>query len=54
MKKQYMCTIVGSSGRDCILIILFQLYGTKAGLFEDNLFWVIQYDNPQPSYWKKN
>ena len=40
-----MCTIKGSPGRDCDLIILFQLYGTKAGLFEGNLFWVGQYDH---------
>ena len=33
-----MYTIIGSSGIDCILIILFQLYGIKAGLYEDNLF----------------
>ena len=39
-----MYTIIGSSGRDCVLIILFQLYGTKAGFFEGNLFWVGQYD----------
>ena len=26
--------IIGSSGRDCVLIILFQLYGCKTGLFE--------------------
>ena len=44
MKKLYMCTNVGSSGRDCVLIILFQLYGSKAQLFV--------YD-PQPPYWKK-
>ena len=54
MKKQYRRTIIGSSGRDLVLIILFQLYGTKAGLFGDNLLWVGQYDHPQPSYWKKN
>ena len=29
-----------SSGRDCGLIALFQLYGFKAGLVESNLFWV--------------
>ena len=40
-----MCIIVGSSGRNCVLIILFQLYGSKTGLFESNLFWVGQYDN---------
>ena len=41
-----MHTIIGSSGRDCILIILFQLYGSKAGFFEGDLFWVDQYDPP--------
>ena len=46
IKKLYMYTIIGSSGRDCVLIILFQLYGSKAGLFEDNLFWLDQYDHP--------
>ena len=34
-------------------MIVFQLYGSKAGLFEGNLFWVGQYD-AQLSYWKKN
>ena len=44
-----------SSGRDCGLIALFQLYGFKALLFETNLFWVGQYGPPpKPSYWKKN
>ena len=38
MKKPYLRTIEGSSGKDCVLIILFQLYGSKAGLFEGNLF----------------
>ena len=46
-----MRTIIGSSGRDCVLIILFQLYGSKAGFFEGNLLWMGQYD-PQPIYWK--
>ena len=32
-----MRTIIGSSGRDCVLIILFQLHGFKTGLFEDNI-----------------
>ena len=39
-----MRTIIGSSRRDSVLIILFHLYGTKGGLFEGNLFWVVQYD----------
>ena len=34
--------------------IVFRLYGTKDGLFEGNLFWVGQYDHPQPLYWRKN
>ena len=56
MKKPSMCTIIGSSGRDCLLIILFQIYGTKDE--EGNLFWVGQYDHPthphppKPSYQK--
>ena len=49
-----MHTIIGSSGRDCVLIVLFQLYDTKTGLFEDNLFWVGLNDHPQPSYCKKS
>ena len=48
-----MRTIIGSSERDCVLTILFQLYGYKARNFVGNLFWVGQY-NSQPSYWKKN
>ena len=56
MKKWYMHTIIGSSGRDCVLIILFQLHGSKAGPFENSLFSVGQYDlpHPQPSYWEKS
>ena len=40
-----MCTIIGSSEKDCVLIILFQIYSTKAGLFEGNLFKIGQYDH---------
>ena len=39
-----MHTIVGSSGRNFVLIILFQLQGSKSGLFESNLFWVVDAD----------
>ena len=35
-----MGTIIGSSGRDCALVILFQIYGSKARHFEGNLFGV--------------
>ena len=45
MKKSCTCTIIGTSGRDCILIIFFQLYGCKTSLFEGNLFWIGQYLN---------
>ena len=41
-----MCTIIGSIGRDCVLIIFFQLYGSNAGTFEGNLFRVGQYNPP--------
>ena len=37
-----------SSVRD-VLIILLQLYGSKDKRFEDNLFWVGQYDPSPPS-----
>ena len=46
MKKLYMRTIIGSSGRECVLIVLFQPYGSKAGIFENNLLWVGQCDPP--------
>ena len=36
-----------SSVRD-VLIILLQLYGSKDKRFEDNLFWVGQYDPSPP------
>ena len=34
MKKPSMHTIIGLSGRDSVLMVLFQLYGTKAGHFK--------------------
>ena len=50
-----MHTIIGSSRRDCVLIILLHFYGFSAGLFEGDLFWGGgQYDPPQPPYWNKN
>ena len=39
-----MRTIIGPSGRSCVFIILFQLYGSRTWTFEGNLFWVGQYD----------
>ena len=33
-----MPTIIGSSARGCALIILFKLYGPKAGIYESYLF----------------
>ena len=50
MKKLYMRTIIGYSGRDCALIILCQLYGFKAGLFQVNLFWMGKYDPSHPTF----
>ena len=45
-----MRTIIGSSEGDCVFVTLFPLYGSKAGLIKDNLFWVGQYDSrPPPS-----
>ena len=38
-----MRTVIGSSGRDSVLINLLQLYGSKTGLFKSNLFWAGQY-----------
>ena len=46
MKKLYMRTNIGSSERGSVLIILYQLYGSKAGLFDGNLLWAGQYDPP--------
>ena len=46
MKKPYKGTIICSSGRDCVLIILFQLEDSKADLFEGDLLRVGQYDPP--------
>ena len=46
MKNPHMHNIICSPGRDCVLIILFQPCGSKAGLFESMLFWVGQYDHP--------
>ena len=40
---------IGSFGRDCVLIILFQLDGSKAGLLEGTFFWVGQYE-PSPTF----
>ena len=45
MKKLYMHTIIGSPGRDCILIILFQVYGSRDGLFEGYFILEGQYDH---------
>ena len=45
MKKLYMRTIIGFSERDWVLIILFQFYGTKAGLFDGDLLQVGQYES---------
>ena len=54
MKKPYMHTIIGSSGRDCVLIILHQLCGSKAGLFKVLYSGWVSMILPQPSYQKKD
>ena len=49
-----MYTIIGSSGKDCVLIILFQLYGSKASFLKAISPGWVNMTPPQPSYWKKN
>ena len=49
MKKLHMRTNIGSSRSGCVLITLFQLYDSNAGLSEGNVFWVGQYDPPPPT-----
>ena len=44
--RSYSSSGTYNCAQDCALIILFQLYDFKAGLFEGNLFWVGQYDSP--------
>ena len=44
IKKPYMHTIIVSSGRDYFNYL--QIYGSNAGLFEEYLFWVDQYEPP--------
>ena len=41
-----MHRIIVSSGRDWVLIVLFQLHGSRAGLFEGDSFCMGQYDHP--------
>ena len=38
MKKLYAHIIIGSSGRECVFIMLLQLYDSRAGLNEGDLF----------------
>ena len=46
MKKSSMHTIIAY-----MYTILFQLYGSKAGVFEDNFFWEGKYDlRPSPTF----
>ena len=45
IKELYMHAVIGYSGRDCVFIILFQLWGSKTGLFRVNLFWMDKYDS---------
>ena len=50
MKKLYMCTIIGSSGRDCVLIKLGFLKVIYSGLVSMTL----PPPHPQPLCWEKN
>ena len=45
-----MRTIIGYSGRDCVFIVLFQLCGSNAELFQVNLFWMGKYDPLRPTF----
>ena len=53
-----MGTIIGS-GRKCVLVILFQLYDCRVGLFQGDLFWGMGGGGegvsmtPKLSYWNK-
>ena len=50
MKKSFMHAIIGSSGRDSVLIVLFQLSGSKAGFLKVIYSgWVNMTPPPQPS-----
>ena len=44
MKKQYLRTIIGSSGRDYISWSHFNFMALMLEFFESNLSWVGQYD----------
>ena len=50
MKEPYMRTFIGYSGRDCVFIVLFQLCGSNAELFQVNLFWMGKYDPLRPTF----
>ena len=54
MKKLYVRTNIGSSGRDCVFIIYFYFMALKSLGFLKVIYfgWVSM--TPQPSYWKKN
>ena len=49
-ERAYMRAIIGYSGRGCVLIIVFELCGSKAGLFQVNLFWMGKYDPLRPTF----
>ena len=50
MKKPCIRTIIDFSGRDCVLIILLQLYGSSTGLFKVLYTGWVSMTLPQPSY----
>ena len=49
-ERAYMRVIIGYSGRGCVLIIVFELCGSKARLFQVNLFWMGKYDPLRPTF----
>ena len=49
-ERAYMRAIIGYSRRGCVLIIVFELCGSKAGLFQVNLFWMGKYDPLRPTF----
>ena len=53
-EKSGVCAQFKALLEETVLIILFQLYGSKAELFEDNLFWISPYDLHQPWHWKRS
>ena len=50
MKKRNMLAILGSSGRDCILIILFQLHSLELGFLGVIYSVWVSITSPSPNF----